>query len=48
MDYVTLLLVDDDVDLLRMLERRLELDGYDVMTAEGGRQGFFLVWGRQF
>jgi len=38
MDYVTLLLVDDDVDLLRMLERRLELDGYDVMTAEGGRQ----------
>ncbi len=38
MDYTTLLLVDDDVDLLRMLERRLELDGYDVMAAEGGRQ----------
>ena len=38
MDYVTLLLVDDDVELLRMLQRRLELDGYDVMTAEGGRQ----------
>lgn len=37
MDYVTLLLVDDDAELLRMLQRRLELDGYDVMTAEGGR-----------
>lgn len=37
MDYVTLLLVDDDAELLRLLQRRLELDGYDVMTAEGGR-----------
>ncbi|HNS52512.1 MAG TPA: response regulator transcription factor [Anaerolineae bacterium] len=37
MDYVTLLLVDDDAELLRMLQRRLELDGYDVMTAAGGR-----------
>jgi len=37
MDYVTLLLVDDDADLLRMLQRRLELDGFDVMTADGGR-----------
>jgi DNA-binding response OmpR family regulator len=37
MDYVTLLLVDDDVDLLRLLWRRLENDGYQVTAVEGGR-----------
>jgi DNA-binding response OmpR family regulator len=38
MEYGTLLLVDDDVDLLQLLQRRLEQDGYDVIAAEGGRQ----------
>lgn len=38
MDYVTLLLVDDDVDLLRLLQRRLESDGFDTIAVEGGRQ----------
>jgi two-component system KDP operon response regulator KdpE len=38
MDYVTLLLVDDDVDLLRLLQRRLESDGFDTVAVEGGRQ----------
>jgi DNA-binding response OmpR family regulator len=37
MDYVTLLLIDDDVDLLRLLRQRLERDGYDVVAVEGGR-----------
>jgi len=37
MNYMTLLLVDDDVDLLRLLQRRLERDGYDVIAAEGSR-----------
>ena len=38
MDYVPLLLVDDDVDLLRLLQRRLESDGFDTIAVEGGRQ----------
>jgi two-component system KDP operon response regulator KdpE len=43
MDYVTLLLVEDDVDLLRMLHRRLERDGYDVIAVEGGRQALLAL-----
>jgi two-component system KDP operon response regulator KdpE len=43
MDYVTLLLVDDDVDLLRMLQRRLERDGYEVVAVEGGRQALLAL-----
>jgi DNA-binding response OmpR family regulator len=31
------LLVDDDVDLLRLLARRLERRGYEVLTATNGR-----------
>ena len=38
MDYVTLLLVEDDVDLLRLLQRRFESDGFDTLPVEGGRQ----------
>jgi DNA-binding response OmpR family regulator len=38
MDYVTLLLVDDDVDLLRLLQRRFERDGFDTIAVEGGRE----------
>ncbi|MFC2037328.1 response regulator transcription factor [Chloroflexota bacterium] len=35
---MTLLLVDDDVDLLHLLRRRLENDGYETIAVEGGRQ----------
>lgn len=38
MDHVTLLLVDDNTDLLRLLTRRLEADGYEVISAESGSQ----------
>jgi len=43
MDYITLLLVDDDVDLLRLLKRRLETDGYDVLAVEGGRHALLTL-----
>jgi two-component system KDP operon response regulator KdpE len=43
MDYVTVLVVDDDVDLLRLLLRRLERDGYDVIAVEGGRQALIAL-----
>jgi DNA-binding response OmpR family regulator len=43
MDYVTILLIDDDTDLLRMLVRRLERDGFDVVAVEGGRQALLAL-----
>jgi DNA-binding response OmpR family regulator len=43
MDYVTLLLVDDDPDLLRLLERRLETAGYEVVAVGGGRQALLAL-----
>jgi DNA-binding response OmpR family regulator len=43
MEYVTLLLVDDDSELLRLLRRRLEQDGYEVIAAEGGRQALAML-----
>jgi DNA-binding response OmpR family regulator len=43
MDYATLLLVDDDVDLLRLLCRRLERDGYEVLATEGGRHALLAL-----
>src|SRR5690606_13556410 len=33
-----LLIVDDDASLLKILEIRLQREGYDVMTADGGRK----------
>lgn len=36
MNYVTLLVVDDDVDLLRLLRRRLEADGYEILAFDRG------------
>src|SRR5690606_28178228 len=33
-----LLLVDDDASLLKILEIRLQREGYTVMTADGGRK----------
>jgi len=41
--YVTLLLVDDNVDLLRLLKRRLEADGYEVIAVESGRQALIAL-----
>ena len=32
----TVLVVDDDVRMLRMMQRILELEGYRVLTATGG------------
>jgi DNA-binding response OmpR family regulator len=43
MDYATLLLVDDDVDLLHLLRRRFERDGYEVLATEGGRQALLAL-----
>ena len=33
---VTVLVVDDDLRMLRMMEQMLQLEGYHVLTAEGG------------
>jgi DNA-binding response OmpR family regulator len=43
MEYVKVLLVDDSVDLLRLLQRRLESDGYDVVAVESGRQALLAM-----
>ncbi|MGD2206112.1 MAG: response regulator transcription factor [Anaerolineae bacterium] len=43
MEYATLLLVDDDIDMLRLLKHRLEREGYEIMTAEGGRQALLAL-----
>jgi two-component system KDP operon response regulator KdpE len=43
MEYTTLLLVDDDEDLLRLLERRLERDGFEVVAVGGGKQALFAL-----
>ncbi len=43
LDYPTVLVVDDDVDLLRLLQRRLERDGFDVVAVEGGRQALMAL-----
>src|SRR5262249_16731806 len=39
----TLLVVDDDEMNRDLLSRRLELDGYSVLTAEGGAQALQLI-----
>ena len=43
MEYETLLLVDDNRDLLRLLQRRLEHDGYQVVATEDGRQALLAL-----
>lgn len=43
MDYATVLLVDDDVDLLRLLHRRLEQDGFEITAVEGGKQALLAL-----
>ena len=44
----TLLVVDDDPDNRDMLTRRLQRQGYDVVTAENGEQALALVRDRKF
>lgn len=39
----TLLLVDDEENILRALKRLLRRDGYTILTANGGRQGLELL-----
>ena len=34
-----ILLVDDDVDFLKMMQSRLEVNGYEVITASNGLEG---------
>ena len=43
MDYATILVVDDDVDLLTLLRRRLVRDGFEVMAVEGGQQALYAL-----
>jgi DNA-binding response OmpR family regulator len=43
MNYVQLLVVDDDVDLLRLLRRRLESDGYEVRAFDRGPAALFAL-----
>jgi DNA-binding response OmpR family regulator len=43
MEYVTILFVDDNVDLLHLLRRRLERDGYEVVPVESGRQALLAL-----
>ena len=43
MDYVTVLLVDDNTDLLRLLRRRFERDGYEVVAVDDGRQALLAL-----
>jgi len=39
MSKATVLIVEDDVNLLEGIRDILRLDGYDVLTAENGEQG---------
>jgi two-component system response regulator MprA len=42
----TILIVDDDVRLLKMLRRTLVYEGYDVLTAEDGQEALKQVYDR--
>jgi DNA-binding response OmpR family regulator len=42
-EYITLLLVEDDRDLLRMLRKRLERDGYEVIAVEAAKQALLAM-----
>ncbi len=39
----TVLVVDDDVRLLRMMQRALELEGYRVTTATNGEEALNII-----
>ncbi|UCE99527.1 MAG: response regulator [Planctomycetota bacterium] len=38
-DKVKILIVDDEPDLVQTLQERLEINGYDVVTANNGKEG---------
>ena len=40
MDKKRILLVDDEPKMLNMVKRRLEANGYEVVTASDGQEGF--------
>jgi CheY-like chemotaxis protein len=45
-DFMRVLVVEDEPDLLSVLAQSLREDGYAVDTAEDGREGFLKVKGR--
>jgi len=42
----SVLVIDDDVRILRMMKRTLELEGYRVLTASDGEDALDVVLGR--
>ena len=42
-DRKTILVVDDEVDLIKVLKSRLKQEGYNVLTACDGKEGLALV-----
>jgi DNA-binding response OmpR family regulator len=38
-----ILVVDDDLDILRMYSQKLLFEGYDVLTAENGKQALSVI-----
>src|SRR5258708_7206110 len=40
---VTILTADDDPQLLRLVERNLQFEGYEVLTASDGQQTFDII-----
>jgi len=39
MDKAKILLIDDEIDFLDMVREKLELEGYEVITAKNGEEG---------
>ena len=39
----TILIVDDDKDILSVLEKRLDMAGFDVMSASNGQRGITIA-----
>lgn len=44
MDQKNILIIDDEQDLLELLEKRFAACGYNVMTAQNGRDGLELAY----
>ena len=43
-DRATILVVEDDASILKGLKMNLEVEGYEVLTAEDGEKGLALAW----
>ncbi|MBT3178983.1 MAG: response regulator [Desulfobacula sp.] len=39
----TILIIDDDVHIRRILEIKIKLSGYDTLTAKNGKQGLEII-----